>query len=179
MYLPLHNIVITDFASSKNVVGQMMPINFSATVGNPGNYTETFNVTVILRGGPLRTTILVPTLVTLPRRNSTTVTFTWTPTYKGNYQTGVSVDTVANETDTHDNNMTDGTVFVTFVGDVNGDGKVRVDDVYAVASRYGTNYGGPPNSNGFYYDANCDINDDLKIRVDDVYAAVQHFGQGP
>ena len=91
----------------------------------------------------------------------------------------VVAEGVQGEADPADNSFTDGTVLVSFVGDVNGDRKVRVDDVYAVASRFGTNRGGPPNSNGFNYDANCDINDDDKIRVDDVYATVQHFGQGP
>jgi hypothetical protein len=62
---------------------------------------------------------------------------------------------------------------------VNSDGKVRIDDVLAVALRFGADYGGPPNSKGYSYDANCDINDDLKIRIDDVLAAAQHFGQGP
>jgi hypothetical protein len=68
--------------------------------------------------------------------------------------------------------MNDGTVFVTFVGDVNGDGKARIDDVLAVALAYGSNSSEPR------YNANCDINDDAKIRIDDVLAAAQHFGQG-
>jgi hypothetical protein len=59
------------------------------------------------------------------------------------------------------------------VGDVNGDGKVRIDDILAVATAFGSNWGEPK------YGPNLDINDDLKIRVDDVLAAAQHFGQGP
>ena len=61
---------------------------------------------------------------------------------------------------------------------MNSGGKVRIGAVLAVALRFGADYGGPPNSNGYSYDANCDINDDLKIRIDDVLAAAQHFGQG-
>jgi hypothetical protein len=98
---------------------------------------------------------------------------------RGTYTLFANVTVVQGETDTADNSFTYGPVLVSYVGDVNGDGKVRVDDVLAVASRFGTNYGGPPNSNGFYYNANCDVNDDYKIRVDDVLAAATHFGQSP
>jgi len=67
----------------------------------------------------------------------------------------------------------DGIVLVTFPGDVNGDGKVRVDDVLAIVLAFGSNCGDPE------YDPNLDINGDCKIRVDDVLIAALHFGDGP
>jgi Ca2+-binding EF-hand superfamily protein len=57
------------------------------------------------------------------------------------------------------------------VGDVNGDGKVRVDDVFLVVLAFGSNVGEPR------YDPRCDLNGDGKIRVDDLFIVVQHFGE--
>jgi hypothetical protein len=60
--------------------------------------------------------------------------------------------------------------------DVTKDGKVRVDDVLAVATAFGTYLGGPPNSNGYSYNPNADINNDGKVRVDDVLYVAQKYG---
>jgi len=57
-------------------------------------------------------------------------------------------------------------------GDVNGDGKVRVDDIYAIALAFGLESGDPG------YDLNLDINGDGKIRVDDILLAATNFGEG-
>ena len=57
--------------------------------------------------------------------------------------------------------------------DVTGDGKVRVDDVYAVAKAFGSQPGDPR------WNPKADINGDGRIRVDDVLAVALHFGQGP
>lgn len=57
------------------------------------------------------------------------------------------------------------------VGDVNGDGKVRIDDLLAVASAYGSNLGDAR------YKANLDLTSDGKIRIDDILIVVQHFGE--
>jgi hypothetical protein len=170
------DVAVTNLTSAKTVICQGYGGNVTVTVQNQGNFTENFNVTVYAN-----TTSIASQNVTLSSGNSTAINFTWNTSgfAYGNYTISAVADTVPGETDTADNNFTDGTVLVSFVGDVNGDGKVRIDDVLAVAQRFGTDHGGPPNSNGYYYDANCDINDDLKIRVDDVLAAATHFGQGP
>lgn len=55
-------------------------------------------------------------------------------------------------------------------GDVNGDGKVRVDDVYFVSSRFGANWGDHD------WDSRADLNCDDKIRVDDLLIVVANYG---
>ena len=72
-------------------------------------------------------------------------------------------------------------IMISFIGDVtqDGDGKVRIDDVLAVALAFGTSYGSPPNEEGYYYEPNLDITNDLKIRVDDILATALNFGAGP
>jgi hypothetical protein len=118
---------------------------------------------------------------TLASHNLATITLIWNTTefVKGSYTISGYAEPLQGETDTSDNARADGIVLVTIPGDVNGDRKVRVDDILTVALRFGTDYGGPPNSQGWSYNSNCDINDDLKIRVDDVLTAATHFGQGP
>ena len=57
-------------------------------------------------------------------------------------------------------------------GDVNNDGKVRIDDILAIALAFGSDYGGPK------YEPILDLNDDGKIRIDDILIASQNFGLG-
>ena len=67
--------------------------------------------------------------------------------------------------------ITNSTTFeVILFGDVNGDGKVRVDDVLAVALAFGMNEGDEG------WDPRVDLNGDGKVRVDDVLIVAQAFG---
>ena len=174
-----HDVGIVSF-SAKTVVGQGQPLHMRLGILNYGTFDETFNVECIVNVSSTRTTVAGQTII-LTKRSSATPILTWDTTgfARGNYTLSGDAMIRQGETDTADNSFTYGKVLVSFVGDVTGDGKVRVDDILAVAQRFGTNCGGPPNSNGFYYDANCDVNDDLKVRIDDVLATAQHFGQGP
>jgi hypothetical protein len=171
-----HDVVVTNVTNSKfgcvpmPCVGQNLTVRVNVTVANQGNFTETFNVTAYANS-----TSIASQNVTLASGNSTVVAFIWNTTgfTKSNYTMSAVADTVPGEINTTNNNMTDGMVLVTLVGDVNGDRKVRVDDILAVATAFGSNWGEPK------YSPNLDINDDRKIRVDDVLAAATHFGEGP
>jgi len=171
-----HDIGIINIPTSKTVVGQGYQLNITAKILNYGINTETFTITVYAH-----ITVITQTQITLTSRKSTTITFTWDTTgfAKGSYTITAKAEPVPGETDTADNTFEDGMVLVTFLGDVNGDGKVRVNDVLAVALAFGTNCGGPPNSNGYFYEPNLDITNDLKIRVNDVLITAVNFGQGP
>lgn len=68
--------------------------------------------------------------------------------------------------------LVNATFQVFLLGDVNGDGKVRVDDVLAVAFAFGSEEGDP------HWDPRCDLNGDHKVRVDDVLLAASNFGKG-
>jgi hypothetical protein len=56
------------------------------------------------------------------------------------------------------------------VGDVNGDGKVRVDDLLLVVNAFGTQKGDPR------WDARCDLSGDGKVRIDDLLIVALNFG---
>jgi parallel beta-helix repeat protein len=165
-----HDIGIPNVITAKTIIGQGYTSSIDLKILNYGMYDENFIVITYAN-----TFVITTQTITLTRRNSTTITFIWNTSgfALGNYTISAYAWPVPGETDTTDNNMTGGMVLVTLVGDVNGDRKVRVDDILAVATAFGSNWGEPK------YSPNLDINDDRKIRVDDVLAAAQHFGQGP
>ncbi|MDI6841127.1 MAG: FG-GAP-like repeat-containing protein, partial [bacterium] len=58
------------------------------------------------------------------------------------------------------------------VGDINEDGKIRVDDILTVAQLFGINYPHPD------WVRRADVNKDNKIRVDDILYVAKLFGAG-
>jgi hypothetical protein len=169
------NIAVTNIKISKPVVGQEYPVTINVTVENQGYFTESFNVTVFYD----ETAITLPDgknhkTIAITSGNSSIATFPWNTTgvSYGNYTISANATPVLGETDTTDNTLADGTILVTFPGDVNGDGKVRIDDILVVALAFGMDLDDPD------YDPNVDINGDDKIRVDDILIAAQNFGLG-
>jgi hypothetical protein len=171
------DITVTDVTSSKTVVGQGYSMNLTVTVENQGDSAETFNVTTC---ADLNTAFLGDEITigtqrdTLSSGNYTTVTFTWNTTdvARGNYTISAKVIILPGETYTIGNTQIDGTVTVTFPGDVNGDYKVRVDDILDIAFAFGSDH---PDAS---YETNLDINGDGKIRIDDILVAATNFGMG-
>jgi len=175
--LGVHDIAVTNCTvcyGANWVAGDQSCCCINVTVANEGDFTETFNVTTYWN-----TTEIDTKQVTLTSGNTTSILFCWNTTGLTeycNYTISAYAHPVLGETDMADNTLTCGTILIVHEGDVNADRKVRVDDILAIALAFGTNYGGPPNSNGYYYDPNLDINCDGKIRVDDVLAAALQFG---
>lgn len=174
----MHNIAVTNVSSSKTgclpmVVGQNCSVRINVTVRNPGNFTETFNVTAFVNA-----TVIASQNVTLTSGSTIVVTFKWNTTSYAfaNYTISAVADTVPDETDTEDNTFTDGTIHVGLIGDVNGDKKVDLKDVYAVGKAFGTTRQGP-NPQGRVYSPNLDINDDDKIDLKDYYATTSNYGK--
>jgi len=175
--LAIHDVAVTNVTVCYGATlihgGTIACIN--VTVTNEGDVTETFDTTTYWN-----TTNEIETIeFTLPSGDSNSTCFSWDTTglteYE-DYEISAYAHPVPGETDLADNTFTYGIVKIVHVGDVNADEKVRVDDVLAVALRFGTDYGGPPNSNGYFYDPNTDLNCDGKIRVDDVLGTALQFG---
>jgi len=175
----VHDIAVINVNNSKTgclpmpVVCQNYSARVYVTVGNPGNFTETFNVTV-----SCNTTIFASQNVTLTSGSIMVVTFVWNTSgfAKGNYSLSACAWPVLNETYTANNNFTDGIIQVCLVGDVNGDGIVDLKDVFAVAKAFGTTRQGP-NPPGRAYSPNLDINDDDKIDLKDYFATCKNYGK--
>ena len=164
-----YDIGITEISPSKTIIGEGYNLPINITIMNYGAYSEAFNVTLYVNE-----TLLELQAVTLASGNSTTLTIPWNTTgvAMGSYTITAIATLLPDETDTPDNTLTDGTVMVTFQGDVNGDGKVRIDDILAIALAFGSDLGDPD------YDPNLDVNGDDEIRVDDILIAALNFGLG-
>ena len=166
-----HDIAITR-AGSKTVVGQGFDPPINVTIFNYGTSTETFNVSAHINASLLQTRT-----VTIPSRDSTTITFTWNTTNvaKGRYTITVEATQVLGEIDTTDNALTQ-SVMVAMIGDITGpdgypDGRVDIRDIYTVAKAFGS-YPGHR-----YWDSNADINDDDKVNINDLFIMAKQFGQ--
>ena len=163
-----HDVAIISVVPCKTIVCQGYPMSINVTVENQGNYTETFNITTYAN----TTTIQTQTL-TLAAGSNPTVAFTWNTTdwSKSTYTISAAADIIPGETDTDDNMFTDGTVKVTVIGNVNGDGVVDIFDLVLVANAYGSSKGDPS------YIPNADINDDGTIDIFDLVLVSSHYGE--
>jgi outer membrane protein assembly factor BamB len=180
----------------KTVVGQGYNATVCVTVKNEGEMEET-NIAVTAywsNGTHANQTIGSYIINRLPSNMSITITIRWNtgvtgvpfgvPLAIGNYTISAYASPVPGETDTSDNYRTDGEVYVSIPGDVNGDGKVDLKDVYAVGKAYNSIRG---EYDGLYWHSpirdccphspNCDINDDGKIDLKDYYITQKNYGK--
>jgi hypothetical protein len=164
----IHDVAVTDVTSPKTVVFQSFSLNLTVTVADPGNYTETFNVTVYANA-----TYIASQNVTLSSGNFTTILFTWNTTgfARGNYTISAYAWPVFGETNTANNNFTDGFVYVSMVGDLNCDGKVDGRDITIIAKCFGSRLGDAR------YNPNCDIFNRGRIDGRDITFVAKHFGE--
>jgi parallel beta-helix repeat protein len=162
-------IAVTNFTSSKNVVGLGYDLQVNITVMNYHTYTETFNITVYAN----TTIIATLTSITLPGGDSTNITLTWNTTgfAYGNYTTSVYVWPVPGETYTADNTFIYGKITVTIPGDVDGNFLVSIFDVVKITSCYGK-IGGDP-----LFNPNADIDGNGVINIFDIVLCSGHYGQ--
>ncbi|MEM3616535.1 MAG: LamG domain-containing protein [Candidatus Bathyarchaeia archaeon] len=123
--------------------------------------------------------------VTLESGASTTLTFTWNTTgfAKGNYTLWVYAWPVQGETDTADNTLYDGTVYVGVPCDITGpiegvpDGICNMRDIGYICRRFGTTPSSPN------WDPNADVTGptpktpDNIVNMRDVGEACRNFGQ--
>jgi len=146
--LGLYDVALVNVSCSKTVVCKGFSMNIDITVENQGGFTEAFNVTVCadldiaIIGDEI--TIEIQN-VTLASGNSTIITFIWDTTDipYGNYTITAKVTPLPYETNTADNNKTDGWVVVTIPGDINGDKVVDSTDQGILGIAWGSIIGEP------------------------------------
>jgi len=176
-----YDVAATGVASPKTVVGQGYFLNVTMTAVNKGEFTEAVNLTL-----HANTTTITSQIITLASGDSATINFTWNTTgfAKGNYTISAYAWPVPGETDTADNNFTDGWIVISMVGDLTGgtpspwdfvpDGKVDGKDITIVALCFGSAPGCPP---PYTWNPNSDVNNDAKIDGKDIATVALHFGQ--
>lgn len=171
--LMLHDIALTNFTSNKTCVGKGQSIFVNVSIVNQGNYTESFHLTINANAS-----VLTSWLCSLEPNGTLSMVLVWNTTSynNGNYTLSAVVDAVPGEFDVGDNYFALSGIHVGLLGDVSGDGKVDVRDVYSVGRAYGTSSEGP-NPEGRTYNPNCDINGDVKVDVKDYYIVCKHYGE--
>jgi hypothetical protein len=152
----------------KTVVGQGYGLAISVTTANQGDLTETFNLTIYAN-----TSEIGELTLTLSNGSSTTVTFVWNTDgfAYGNYTISAYALPTSGETNTANNNLTGGPVTVTIPGDVDGSGRVDMNDIISICKAFGSTVGQPN------YNPNCDIENTGKVDMSDVVIALRNFGQ--
>jgi hypothetical protein len=165
---PVHDVTVTDVTSSKTAVGQNYSLNVNVTVGNPGDYPETFNVTLYAN-----TSAIGYAVTNLPNEAFTLIIFTWDTTgYPySNYTISAFAWPVSNETDMTDNTFIGNQTCVTIPGDLNGDFKVGLEDLVILAQAYGSKPGDAK------WNPNADIDDTSVIGLTDLVILATHYGQ--
>jgi hypothetical protein len=176
------NIALVDVKPSKTVLGQACSMRIRVTIENQGGYIEYVNVTAYVN------TTSISTIENIAVKNGTSVTveFTWNSTgfEKGNYTIRAYAWPFPDETNATDNNCTfNGFVLVTIPGDVDGDSKVKLDDLVLLLDGFGSTVG----SDGKYWhktpcllcphSPNNDINSDDKVGLSDITTALDNFGK--
>jgi hypothetical protein len=166
---PTHDVAITRYEQSKDVVGVGYSCSITITVQNQGDYTETFNVTAYAN----TTAIETQTVNSMPNGTSTILTFTWNTTgfAKGNYAISAYAWPVQGETDTADNTLADGWAYVSIPGDLNADAKVNILDAILLAGAFGSFPGHPS------WKPNADISGDGRVNILDAIILSGHFGE--
>jgi hypothetical protein len=170
-----HDVAVVNLTTSKAgckpmpTVGSGYTAKIIVTVENNGAYFETFNVTVYANSTPIGTL----TETNLAPLAQGTLTFTWNTSgiTLGNYTISAYASPVPGETNTANNNLTDGTVKVTFPGDVNGDGTVNILDAITVSNSF---FATSSSSN---WNPNADINGDGVVNILDAIILANHFLQ--
>ena len=138
--LGVHDIAVTNVTTSKTGCVPMPTVcegynaYVNVTVENRGNFTENFNVTVYANETSIETQS-----VNLMPDTQAILTFKWNTTgfVKGNYTIKAVAAIVQGETNTDDNEFTDGILKVVIIGDVNGDGYVEMMDFYILSLHFG------------------------------------------
>jgi hypothetical protein len=177
----IDDIAITNVAPLRTLVGQSLPCGINVTIANQGGYTETFNVTLSANS----TVVAAGQNLVLANATSTTITYMWNTTSfpYGNYTISAYVSPVPDETNTANNNFTDGHITVLILGDLTGgtsnafdfvpDGKVDGRDLVVIARCFGLY---PGCQLPLIWNQNCDLNNDGKVDGRDIAIAARNFG---
>lgn len=167
-YAQEHNISVLSVLPNKTIVGQGMTMRVSPTLKNNGDFTETFNVTCFANAE-----VVGIEEITLDPDSQATLTFTWNTIDldRGDYRIRYEASIVSDESNTTDNMLLDGTVFVTIVGDTNNDCVVDIFDVVRIVPLIGAIIIVDS------YDPNLNIMDDGVIDIYDIVLVARNFGE--
>jgi outer membrane protein assembly factor BamB len=164
----VHELAVTSVTADKTVVGQGYSMNITVIAMDFNETSETLNVTIYAN-----TTSIASQNVTLSTGSFARVTFTWNTSgfAIGNYTIQAYAWLVPDETNSAENSLSNGTVYVGIPCDINGDGAVDVFDAVLFAGAYGSTPGSS------HWNPNADINGDGVVDIYDAMILASYFGQ--
>ncbi len=164
----LHDLSITDLKCSSKETYIGRAVNITVSVRNKGLATENSNVTTYVNRTPVETLAAI-----IPPESQTTLIFIWETAdfCKDNYTVSAHVNVIPGETETSDNDFTDGWIIVTALGDVDSDFDVDIYDIVELCSIYGCN------DSDARFNTKCDLNLDGVVDLYDVVIACEHYGE--
>jgi hypothetical protein len=170
-----HNVGVEAAPRNKDIVGKGKPFDTYALVKNAGDSSETFGVTIYACNATADYVVGTAS-TTVPARSAQTVkvacTQPGTGLKKGTYTIKAVADTVTSETYTGDNELIQGTIFVTLSGDVDGSKNVNIFDIVKMAGVYGITTQSNPK-----YDPYCDLDNNYAINIFDIVTAAGNYGK--
>jgi len=135
----IHDVAIIDIESLERIYNDWS-VSVKVTIKNEGTYHETFNVELYANS----TIIQTKQVSNLGPVQTQTLTFTWNTTdltLLANYTLQAIAEILENETDTSDNSLDFGPVFVTMIGDIMFNRKIDLYDAVALLKIYGVKEG--------------------------------------
>lgn len=164
----IHDVAVIGLQSLNDVYNDW-EVAVSMTVKNKGTVNENFSVKLYANS-----TLVATTPVTLGPRLTTTVTCTWNTsglTLLATYTLKALIDPLVNETQTLDNTLEYGPIFVRLLGDVRFDELMEINilDVVAVTGVYATKEGDPN------WDIMADLRRDGEINILDVVIVTSRY----
>jgi len=164
-----HDIAVTGVAASPDETYIGRTVQITVTLQNYGNVPETFTTTIYSDGNNITA---LQALDLLP--NETRIlTYDWNTTGFAANNTPYSIKAEAEilpyETNTTNNVYVDGQVKLKLIGDVNGDGKVDINDLIAWDAAYDSKPGDPN------WNAQADINGDGVVDNLDAHLILQNY----
>jgi hypothetical protein len=165
----VHDVAVLDATVSKTVLGEGYSVVVNIVVGNLGDYAEFFDVTAYANSSVIGMMFGVQLA---PNETLGLMLFWNSAEYmKGVYTVSVYASPVPGESNVDNNVRVAGNVLVTIPGDVNGDRKVNLKDIFAIAMAYGSTTGSAR------YKPNLDVNGDGRIDRKDLLTAFRNFGK--
>lgn len=163
-----HDVAIANITPISKIVGIGYNAIINVTLENKGTFPENFTITLYAND-----TIIDTIIIQVNSNKSRIVTILWDTTgwNKGNYTLKVQAEILQEENNTADNILSEGYVFLTIPGDVDGDRDVDIYDFVKIASIYGSVKG---DAN---YKPEKDINSSGNIDIYDVVICGAHYGQ--
>ena len=165
---PVVDVAVTNLVLNKRVVGYYQPMRLNITLHNQGDEEVTVDITIFVNAAR----ITGISNVTLASGESLTVGITRRALVeKGNYTISANTTLLLGETDVDDNTCLGGWLFVTLIGDVDGNRHIDIFDVVRVAVAYGASSWRDPR-----YDPYCDIDENGAVNLFDLVHVAGPYG---